>query len=157
MLWIIANLRPLLFLRTPYVSWEKWSRICSNSKYSRDITIHYTLCCPLLTITSVLTIEPHWKRCQTQKYSWYDCLKLCKLFLWNFPNLRDAILVHIERCSIASWWRLLFPKSNFDVALSRRGMVGRARTVASRQTDFHLHFSSYLDTQGQRMMYPDIC
>ena len=28
-----------MFLRTPHVGWEKWSRNCSNSKHSRDITI----------------------------------------------------------------------------------------------------------------------
>ena len=39
MLKVRAYLRPLLFLRTPHVGWEKWSRNCSNSKHSRDITI----------------------------------------------------------------------------------------------------------------------
>ena len=39
MLWVRANPRPLLFLRTPHICWVKWSRICSNSKHSRDITV----------------------------------------------------------------------------------------------------------------------
>ena len=39
MLWVRANPRPLFFLRTPHICWAKWSRICSNSKHSQDITI----------------------------------------------------------------------------------------------------------------------
>ena len=39
MLWVWANLGPLLFLRTPHICWAKWSRICSNSKHSQDITV----------------------------------------------------------------------------------------------------------------------
>ena len=39
MLWVRANPRPLLFLRTPHICWTKWSRICSSSSHSRDITV----------------------------------------------------------------------------------------------------------------------
>ena len=39
MLWVRENLRPLCFLRTPHICWAKWSRICSNSKHSWDITV----------------------------------------------------------------------------------------------------------------------
>ena len=39
LLQVRANLRPLLLFGPPYGGVEKWSRICSNSKHSRDITI----------------------------------------------------------------------------------------------------------------------
>ena len=32
-----ANPRPLLLVNYPHGGWEKWSRICSNSKHSRDM------------------------------------------------------------------------------------------------------------------------
>ena len=36
MLWVRANPRPLLFLRTPHIYMMKWSWICSNSKHKGE-------------------------------------------------------------------------------------------------------------------------